>query len=116
MPGSGTATLTITAGSTAAGPGDIQRHGFLHGGPGLPILAALAGFTMVLFLLWPRKRARMAAIALAGLSLAAVSCGGGNSSNPTPMALQSVAESGIVTVTATAGVMTQTANLSVIVQ
>ncbi|HEX7363453.1 MAG TPA: S53 family peptidase [Bryobacteraceae bacterium] len=103
--GSGTVTLTVTAGATAM---------MLHGHAKWPFLAGLG---IILLLTWPRKRVRLAAIALACCSLAAVSCGSGNSSTPLQgMTLQAAAESGVVTVTGTAGVMTQTATVSVTVQ
>lgn len=106
--GSGTVTLTVTAGTTA-----LNLYGYAQ----WLRPAAFAGFGILLFLLWPRKRVRMVTIALAVCSLAAVSCGGGNSSAPVQgMALQPTTETGIVTVTATAGVMTQTATVSVTVQ
>lgn len=107
VPGSGTVTLTVTAGSTAAAP--VGFH--FHRGVALFALAGLG-----LFFVLPRKRTRLAAVALAGLSFAAVSCGGGNSQSPTGMTLQSVAESGTVTVTGTAGIMTQTVTVAVTVQ
>jgi subtilase family serine protease len=105
--GSGTITLTVTAGATAMS---------LYERTNRPLPAACAGFGILLLLLWPRKRARVAGIALACCSLAAVSCGGGSSAPVQGMALQPTTETGVVVITATAGVMTQTASVSVTVQ
>ncbi|MGH9436545.1 MAG: S53 family peptidase [Terriglobia bacterium] len=109
--GSGTATVTVTSGSSA-GVAPRPSYPDIEWG----IAAALAAFGLLL-LLWPRKRARLAAIALAALSIAAVSCGDGSGGGSgASMTLQPAAQNGTVTVTGTAGVMTQTTTLSVTVQ
>jgi subtilase family serine protease len=114
--GSGTATLTVTAASNAAAPGHERRFFIWPGNYDWPLLAATLAFAALAFFVWPKKRTRAAAIAWAALALGAASCGGGNSSSGASMGLQSVAESGTVTITATSGVITRTATLNVTVQ
>jgi subtilase family serine protease len=108
--GTGTATLTITAASNAfLPPANLHWPSRM-----LPVVTILGGIGI---LLWARKRTRWALASLAFVSLGLVSCGGGGTgtSGSTSMALQSVAESGTVTVTATSGVISHTATVSVTV-
>ncbi|MGH9772592.1 MAG: S53 family peptidase, partial [Candidatus Acidiferrales bacterium] len=105
VPGAGTATLTISTGSAAAGSWN-------------PTWLGGAGFCgIILALLWPRRHTRLAAATLAFAALAAVSCGGGQSPTAS-MSVQSAPapQTGTVTVTATAGALSHTASLSVTVE
>ena len=109
VPGTGTTTLTITAASNAF---LLPRN--LHWPLRILPVSILGGIAL---LLWARKRTRWALASVALLTLGLVSCGGGGTgtSASTTMGLQSVAESGTVTVTATSGVISHTATVSVTV-
>jgi subtilase family serine protease len=108
LTGSGTATLTI-ANSSRAG---IVVPPSPFSNPWLPG-SALAAFV---FLAWSGRRRRLALIgAFAGCLLLMTSCGDNGSSSNTTTETVTPPETGTVTVTATSGVLTQTAVMNVTV-
>jgi len=115
--GSGSLTLTITAGATAGVPW-WRRMGPLAGGQ-LGLFYLLIGLMLAGCLLtgWQRRRVRAFAVSFVLLAMVVglSNCGGGSSSGvSTPMG--PVAESGVVSVVGTSGVLSNGASVAVTVQ
>jgi subtilase family serine protease len=118
---SGTAIVTVTATSLAGMPpwfspdrlrgGAFRMSGGLIAALGMALLALLT-----LLITRPNRRLQSAGLAFAVVCLAlAASCGNGSSGSTTE-SVQSVAENGSITITATAGVLSHSTTLAVSVQ
>jgi subtilase family serine protease len=121
---SGTATLTVSAASSAGvlGEVDFRGIGWLRGG-----WMVLCGLLLVAGSLWTRKQRTVLrpmfrvparawlGIALAGLLLAGFGCGGGSSTTTTTTTTATTTESGNVTVTAASGSLSHTTQVYVAV-
>ncbi len=110
--GSGTVTLTI---ANTASTASAYRFPM----PGLPYLPPIALMVATAgFLLFPRKRVRLASVGVLVMAVLMIGCGGGNSSTTTETVTPSTPApiTGNVTVTATSGMVTQTATVTVTIQ
>lgn len=109
--GSGSVTLTITNGGTAAHTVPFIPTGQRLYFPMAGLLAAMFGMFLLM-----RKRARIAGIGVVTFALLLSGCGSGSSSSsssiPTGVSIQP-SLTGNVTVTATSGTMTRTATVAV---
>ncbi len=113
---SGTATVTVTAGASAAAPRFFRWGAFRMPPARVTGLAIVFAALIALLLARPRKRLQSAGLGFAVLWLAiAAGCGDGSSSGAAE-SVQPVPESGSITITATAGVLTHTTTLSTTVQ
>lgn len=118
--GSGTATLTVTAASTAGAPWWRRSPQFPTGNRGLlSLLAGLLLLTVAYLATRQKKMQALSAVFALMLIVGLSSCGGGGSSETSTLGgsgtgtTSTAAETGVVTVVATAGSLTSTSTISV---
>ncbi len=113
---SGTVTVTVTAGGAAMAPPILRWGGFRMRPAMIATLAVALLSILALLIARPKRRLQFAGLAFSVMCLAvAASCGNGSSST-TSESVQPIAESGSITITATAGVLSHSTTLSVSVQ